>query len=146
MCAAFSALFQSLGISPWLCGALGSLGIRTPTAIQVAALPPILAGRDLIGKAKTGSGKTAAFALPILQQLAKDPFGIFALVLTPTRELAFQLAEQFRALGTEINLRDVVVIGGLGRADSSDGNDCVRAAVRTAARSFTCLHTVARLN
>jgi len=106
-------LRQSLGISGWLVSTLSSLGIRSPTPIQTAALPRVLAGRDLIGKAKTGSGKTAAFALPILQYLAKDPYGICALVLTPTRELAFQIAEQFRALGAQMGLRDVVVVGGL---------------------------------
>lgn len=92
---------------------LATLSIRVPTEIQSRALPSILAGRDLIGKAKTGSGKTAAFALPILQYLAKDPYGICALVLTPTRELAFQIAEQFRALGAQMELRSVVVVGGL---------------------------------
>ncbi|OUM66829.1 hypothetical protein PIROE2DRAFT_40497, partial [Piromyces sp. E2] len=70
-------------------------------------------GKDVIGSAKTGSGKTAAFALPILQKLAEDPFGVFALVLTPTRELAFQIAEQFRALGSSINLKQSIVVGGL---------------------------------
>ncbi|KAI8912752.1 P-loop containing nucleoside triphosphate hydrolase protein [Gorgonomyces haynaldii] len=68
---------------------------------------------DVIGGAKTGSGKTAAFALPILQKLAEDPFGVFALVLTPTRELAFQIAEQFRIFGQAINLKQSVVVGGL---------------------------------
>ncbi len=71
-------------------------------------------GRDVIGRAKTGSGKTAAFAVPILQELALDPFGIFALVLTPTRELAFQIADQFKALGLPLSLETAVVVGGLG--------------------------------
>ncbi|CAG8689470.1 5521_t:CDS:2, partial [Funneliformis caledonium] len=62
---------------------------------------------------KTGSGKTAAFALPILQKLSEDPFGVFALILTPTRELAFQIADQFRVLGKGINLKECVVVGGL---------------------------------
>ena len=61
----------------------------------------------------TGSGKTASFALPILNQLAKDPYGIFALVLTPTRELAIQIAQQFRALGSAVKLREATVIGGV---------------------------------
>jgi len=105
--------FASLGVAPWLVSTLTTLGIKSPTEIQVESIPRILQGRDIIGKAKTGSGKTAAFALPILQTLARDPFGIYAIVLTPTRELAFQLAEQFRALGQGISLRDVVVVGGL---------------------------------
>lgn len=67
----------------------------------------------MVGRAKTGSGKTASFALPILHQLAKDPFGIFAVTLTPTRELAFQIADQFRALGAGMSLKDCVVVGGL---------------------------------
>ncbi|KAJ3210644.1 hypothetical protein HK099_008194 [Clydaea vesicula] len=89
------------------------LSIKFPTPIQVNCIPEILNGKDVIGSAKTGSGKTAAFALPILQKLSEDPFGIFAVVLTPTRELAFQIAEQFKVLGTGINLKQVVVVGGL---------------------------------
>lgn len=67
-------------------------GVRTPTSIQENCIPKILAGSDCIGCAKTGSGKTLAFALPILQKLCEDPYGIFALVLTPTRELAYQVS------------------------------------------------------
>ncbi|GFR48805.1 hypothetical protein Agub_g10756, partial [Astrephomene gubernaculifera] len=76
-------------------------------------IPAILKGRDVIGLAQTGSGKTAAFALPILQSLAKDPYGVFAVVLTPTRELAVQISEQFRALGAGMRLKELVVIGGV---------------------------------
>lgn len=71
------------------------LGLKKPTAIQQNCIPRILADEDCIGCAKTGSGKTLAFALPILQKLCEDPYGIFALVLTPTRELAFQVNEYF---------------------------------------------------
>jgi ATP-dependent RNA helicase DDX49/DBP8 len=106
-------VLQSLGVAPWLVATLAGLGMKAPTDIQQQCIPRILAGRDVIGQAKTGSGKTAAFALPILQTLAKDPYGIYALVLTPTRELAFQLADQFRVLGSSLNLRDCIVIGGL---------------------------------
>lgn len=67
----------------------------------------------MLGIDETGSGKTAAFALPILHRLAEHPFGVFALVVTPTRELAFQLAEQFRALGSAVHLRITVVVGGM---------------------------------
>ena len=77
--------FSDLGLSSWLVDALGSLSIRSPSEIQKACIPAILSGKDVIGGAKTGSGKTAAFALPILQKLSEDPYGIFALVLTPTR-------------------------------------------------------------
>ncbi|EMD40888.1 hypothetical protein CERSUDRAFT_103268 [Gelatoporia subvermispora B] len=89
------------------------MSIRAPTEIQAACIPPLLAGRDCIGNAKTGSGKTIAFALPILQKLAVDPYGIYALVLTPTRELAFQISEQFAVLGASLNLRTAVVVGGM---------------------------------
>ncbi|MEW5314214.1 MAG: hypothetical protein WDW38_005728 [Sanguina aurantia] len=84
-----------------------------PTAVQRGCIPAVLAGKDVIGLAQTGSGKTAAFALPILQILAKDPYGVFALVLTPTRELAIQISEQFHALGAGMNLKELVVIGGM---------------------------------
>ncbi|CAO3659170.1 unnamed protein product [Umbelopsis vinacea] len=105
--------FEDLGLSNWLVEALASLSIRKPSEIQKACIPSILANKDVIGGAKTGSGKTAAFALPILQKLSEDPYGIFALVLTPTRELAFQIAEQFRVLGRGVNIKETVVVGGL---------------------------------
>ncbi|TFK55485.1 DEAD-domain-containing protein [Heliocybe sulcata] len=93
--------------------ALARISIKTPTEIQAACIAPLLQGRDCIGNAKTGSGKTIAFALPILQKLSLDPYGIYALVLTPTRELAFQISEQFAALGAVLNLRTAVVVGGM---------------------------------
>lgn len=77
--------FVALGVKPWLVGSLGSMAIRRPTGIQKHCIPAILKGRDCIGGSRTGSGKTMAFAVPILQKWAEDPFGIFALVLTPTR-------------------------------------------------------------
>ena len=77
--------FRQLGLSEWLEKVCASLGMRHPTEVQRGTIPAVLAGRNVIGVAHTGSGKTAAFALPILQRLAKDPFGVFALVLTPTR-------------------------------------------------------------
>ncbi|KAI0326671.1 DEAD-domain-containing protein [Cubamyces sp. BRFM 1775] len=102
-----------MGISSVLISALTKMSIKTPTEIQAACIPPLLQGRDCIGNAKTGSGKTIAFALPILQKLSLDPYGIYALVLTPTRELAFQIAEQFAVLGAPLNLRTAVVVGGI---------------------------------
>ncbi|OCH92184.1 DEAD-domain-containing protein [Obba rivulosa] len=105
--------FTSLGISSSLLNALSKMSIRAPTEVQAACIPPLLTGEDCIGNAKTGSGKTIAFALPILQKLAVDPYGIFALVLTPTRELAFQISEQFAVLGAGLNLRTAVVVGGM---------------------------------
>ncbi|KAH9894481.1 DEAD-domain-containing protein [Cubamyces lactineus] len=102
-----------MGISSVLISALTKMSIKAPTEIQAACIPPLLQGRDCIGNAKTGSGKTIAFALPILQKLSLDPYGIYALVLTPTRELAFQIAEQFAVLGAPLNLRTAVVVGGI---------------------------------
>jgi ATP-dependent RNA helicase DDX49/DBP8 len=72
--------------------------------VQHHCIPKILEGEDIIACAKTGSGKTAAFALPIIQKLSEDPYGIYALVLTPTRELAYQIADQFRIIGKPINV------------------------------------------
>lgn len=80
-----STTFESLGVKPWLVGALNSMAIKRPTGIQKGCIPEIIKGRDCIGGSRTGSGKTVAFAVPILQQWAEDPFGIFAVVLTPTR-------------------------------------------------------------
>lgn len=77
--------FEELGLNPWLIDALKAMSIKFPSEIQKACIPPILNGKDCIGGAKTGSGKTAAFALPILQKLSEDPFGVFTLILTPTR-------------------------------------------------------------
>ncbi|KAK3805423.1 MAG: P-loop containing nucleoside triphosphate hydrolase protein [Linnemannia elongata] len=104
---------EELGLASWLVNALKAMSITAPSEIQTKCIPEILAGKDVIGGAKTGSGKTAAFALPILQKLSEDPYGVFAVILTPTRELAFQIAEQFNVLGKTINLKDVVVVGGL---------------------------------
>ena len=78
------ASFRQLGVSEWLERVCAGLGMRAPTEVQRGTIPAVLGGRDVIGVAHTGSGKTAAFALPILQRLARDPFGVFALVLTPT--------------------------------------------------------------
>ncbi|KAL8281375.1 hypothetical protein RQP46_006059 [Phenoliferia psychrophenolica] len=105
--------FEDLGIEPFLVRALRVMSIRAPTSVQAACIPAILSGSDCIGSAQTGSGKTIAFAIPILQSLAKDPYGLFALVLTPTRELAFQISEQFRVLGASMNLSSTVVVGGM---------------------------------
>lgn len=77
--------FAALNVAPWLVGSLTTMAIRRPTAIQKACIPEILKGKDCIGGSRTGSGKTVAFAVPILQMWAKDPFGVFAVVLTPTR-------------------------------------------------------------
>uniref|UniRef100_A0A8D3DT38 RNA helicase n=1 Tax=Scophthalmus maximus TaxID=52904 RepID=A0A8D3DT38_SCOMX len=100
---------SSLGLSDWLVRQCKQLGINKPTPVQEQCMPAILEGRDCLGCAKTGSGKTAAFVLPVLQKLSEDPYGIFCLVLTPTRSLAYQIAEQFRVLGKPLGLRDCIV-------------------------------------
>ncbi|KAG5187615.1 DEAD box helicase [Tribonema minus] len=105
--------FDSLGLCDWLQRACGAMGFRRPTPVQQHCIPAVLDGKDVLGCAETGSGKTAAFALPILHTLSKDPYGIYAVVLTPTRELAVQIAEQFEALGAPMGLRHAVVIGGM---------------------------------
>ncbi|XP_071434290.1 probable ATP-dependent RNA helicase DDX49 isoform X1 [Pithys albifrons albifrons] len=107
------AAFRALGLAPWLAEQARQVGLVRPTPVQAACIPAVLQGRDCMGCAQTGSGKTAAFVLPVLQVLAEDPYGIFCLVLTPTRELASQIAEQFRVLGKPLGLRDCVVVGGL---------------------------------
>ncbi|XP_013192612.2 probable ATP-dependent RNA helicase Dbp45A [Amyelois transitella] len=111
--------FAELGVKSWLIKQLYSLGIRTPTPIQNGCITKILGGHDCIGAAKTGSGKTFAFALPILQHLAEDPYGIFALVLTPTHELAYQIADQFSILGQPLKLRVCIVTGGSDQLEES---------------------------
>ncbi|GAA5862534.1 hypothetical protein JCM8547_002096 [Rhodosporidiobolus lusitaniae] len=105
--------WESLGVNSFLIQALKAMAIRNPTGVQAACIPPILNGADCIGSAQTGSGKTIAFALPIMQALAKDPYGFFAIVLTPTRELAFQISEQFRVIGAAVNLHSAVIVGGM---------------------------------
>lgn len=123
--------FSTLNVAPWLVNALSTMAIRRPTAIQRACIPEILKGRDCIGGSRTGSGKTIAFAVPILQKWAEDPFGVFAVVLTPTRcvfnqkekkkviavltpsrELALQIYEQFKAISAPQNLKPILVTGG----------------------------------
>ncbi|XP_029904827.1 putative ATP-dependent RNA helicase DDX49 [Myripristis murdjan] len=104
---------SALGLSDWLVKQCRQLGISRATPVQENCMPAILQGRDCMGCAKTGSGKTAAFVLPVLQKLSEDPYGIFCLVLTPTRELAYQIAEQFRVLGKPLGLRDCIIVGGM---------------------------------
>jgi len=105
--------FQDLGVIDPLCEACVSMGFKRPTPIQAGAIPPALEGRDIIGLAETGSGKTAAFALPILQALMETPQSHFALVLAPTRELAVQIKDQFAALGAIIAVKTAVIVGGM---------------------------------
>ncbi|RKG84022.1 DEAD/DEAH box helicase [Corallococcus terminator] len=107
--------FDSLGLKPELVEALTSLGYEEPTPIQAAALPPLLAGKDLLGIAATGTGKTAAFALPLLQHItpgAATPHSTSALVLVPTRELAMQVSEAIHRYGQKLGISVLPLYGG----------------------------------
>jgi ATP-dependent RNA helicase RhlE len=111
--------FSDLGLAEVLLRALTHEGYTTPTPIQAKAIPPVLTGRDLLGIAQTGTGKTAAFALPIINRLLADrrratPRHVRALVLAPTRELATQIADSFDAYGRFAKISVAVVIGGVG--------------------------------
>jgi ATP-dependent RNA helicase RhlE len=112
--------FPGLGLIEPICRALRAESYTHPTPIQARAIPPLLAGKDLLGIAQTGTGKTAAFALPIMQRLSENrdragARGTRALVLAPTRELAIQIAEAFRTYGRHLHLRHAVVYGGVGQ-------------------------------
>jgi len=117
--------FSSLGLIDWVCKALSKISITTPTEIQSRCIPPITKQQNVVGCAYTGSGKTFAFALPIIQDLAKDPYGIFALIITPTRELAFQIAEQFAVLAEAFLIRTAVIVGGLNELKQSQALDTI---------------------
>ncbi|KAI1376978.1 ATP-dependent rRNA helicase RRP3 [Hypoxylon crocopeplum] len=105
--------FKDLGIVDPLVEACHSLGYKYPTPIQAQSIPLALQDRDLIGLAETGSGKTAAFTLPILQALLEKPSAFFGLILAPTRELASQIGQAVEALGASISVRCAVIVGGL---------------------------------
>ena len=112
--------FNELNLSAPLLRAIAEAGYETPSPIQASAIPPVLEGRDLMGCAQTGTGKTAAFALPMLDRLnaakPRKPGAIRALILTPTRELALQIGESFTAYGKYQKLRSTVIFGGVGQA------------------------------
>jgi ATP-dependent RNA helicase RhlE len=117
--------FKSLGLSEALLKTLAAEGYTTPTPIQAQAIPHLLKGRDLLGIAQTGTGKTAAFALPILQKLAgerRPPQRAIAraLILSPTRELASQIGESFRTYGRGLNMKIAVAFGGVGYKPQTD--------------------------
>nr|POE88096.1 atp-dependent rna helicase dbp8 [Quercus suber] len=107
-----TSTFATLGVDPWLVTSLSNMAIRQPTHIQSSCIPEITAGRDCIGGSRTGSGKTVAFTVPILQQWARDPSGIYAVILTPTRELALQIYEQVLAIGARQGIKAVLITGG----------------------------------
>ncbi len=106
--------FEALGLPPELAAVAEELGYEAPTAIQTAAIPPLLAGRDLVGRSKTGSGKTAAFGMPMLARIDLGKRSLQGLVLCPTRELAGQVMRELRKLGRRhAGLVVAELIGGL---------------------------------
>src|SRR5664279_2335551 len=116
--------FEDLKLIDPLLRAVRAEGYTEPTPIQVQAIPHVLAGRDLIGCAQTGTGKTAAFALPIMQRLVaanqNRQRGTRVLVLSPTRELASQISDSFSAYGRHTGLKSMVVFGGVGQQPQTD--------------------------
>ncbi|KAG7101014.1 ATP-dependent RNA helicase DBP8 like protein [Verticillium longisporum] len=128
--------FSSLNVRPWLTQSLANMAIKRPTGIQKGCIPEILKGRDCIGGSRTGSGKTVAFAVPILQKWAEDPSAIYGLVLTPTRELALQIFEQFKAIGSPQGLKVTLITG---------GNDMRPQAIALASRPHIVIATPGRL-
>lgn len=128
--------FQALGLSKWLVDSLNAMKITHPTEIQRHCIPEILKGRDCIGGAKTGSGKTIAFAGPMLTKWSEDPVGMYGVILTPTRELAMQIAEQFTALGSSMNIRVALVVG---------GEDIIRQAIELQKKPHFIIATPGRL-
>src|SRR4051812_27697518 len=106
--------FQKLGLSPSLARNAQNLKYQEPTPVQAQSIPAVLAGRDVVATAQTGTGKTAAFVLPVLHRLLEQPRGTgSALVLTPTRELAQQVEGVLRGLAAGTSIRSTVVIGGV---------------------------------
>lgn len=112
-CAVIMYSFGDLQLSEWLVSTLNEVGMNNPTEIQRLAIPAILKGHNLSGRSPTGTGKTACFALPILEHLSADPFGVFAIILTPARELALQIAQQVSLLGNRCNVEVATIIGGV---------------------------------
>ena len=106
--------FDNLGLEPRLMQAVATMGYDRPTPIQKDAIPLVLDGRDVVGCAQTGTGKTAAFVLPTLQNIPAKPGGVRALVVTPTRELALQISEVARDVGRHTRHRTAAVFGGVG--------------------------------
>ncbi len=116
--------FSGFNLSPRVAAGVDTLGYQQPTPIQQGAIPPIMAGRDVMGLAQTGTGKTAAFALPILQRLETGPRGrVRALIVAPTRELAEQIRQAFTDLG-----RQTACAASPSTAASASGHRCRRCA------------------
>lgn len=131
--------FSDYGVCETLCQAIDGLGWKSPSAIQKEVLRTALLehqDRDIIAIAETGSGKTGAFAIPVIQRLVDNPQRMYALVVTPTRELAFQISEQFEALGASVGLKTAVIVGGV---------DMVQQALALARKPHVVVATPGRL-
>src|SRR3970282_1926577 len=114
--------FVSFAFHPQINAGISAAGYSTPTLIQLRTIPPILAGHDVLGLAQTGTGKTAAFFLPILQRLLKGPRGkLRVLILSPTRELAEQTHTAIVGLGRQTGLRSMTISGGVRPAPQTKG-------------------------
>jgi len=107
-----SVSFSELGLSPGMLATLAEIGYAAPTPIQALTLPAALSGRDVIGEAQTGSGKTAAFAIPVLERMSPGRTDVQALVMCPTRELAAQVTAEFERLGRAAQVRTLAIVGG----------------------------------
>jgi len=104
--------FDELGLDEGIVDSCSALAIHTPTEIQSESIPVLLSGANAVIVSPTGSGKTLCFAAPVIQALARDPYGVFCVVLTPVRELAYQIQQQFAAIGSSINLKTCLMVGG----------------------------------
>lgn len=140
-------LFEELKIIDPILEAIKNEGYITPTPIQVQAIPPLLEGKDIIGCAQTGTGKTAAFAVPILQVLYNENMGskgfrkIQALILSPTRELAAQIGESFSTYGKYLGLRNLVIFGGVSQHPQVEAlNSGVDILIATPGRLLDLIH------
>ncbi|KAH8707615.1 hypothetical protein GQ44DRAFT_743255 [Phaeosphaeriaceae sp. PMI808] len=128
--------FASINVAPWLVASLSAMEIKRPTGIQKACIPEIIKGRDCIGGSRTGTGKTIAFSVPIMQKWAEDPCGIFALIVTPTRELAIQIYEQVKAISAPQSMKPILITG---------GSDQREQAIALASRPHVVIATPGRL-
>lgn len=111
--------FEKLGCPEFLAQTCKQVGLTEPTGVQKACIKQIITGHNVIALSQTGTGKTAAFALPIISTLSEDPYGIYALVISPTRELAQQIAQQFRIFGKGVNADVVTILGGMAINDQA---------------------------
>ncbi len=113
--------FQSFNLHPQVAAGVKAAGYTTPTPIQKQAMPPLIEGKDVLGLAQTGTGKTAAFVLPMLERLLQGPRGhVRALIIAPTRELAEQIHESITTLGSQTRMRSVTIYGGVGFKPQAD--------------------------